>query len=66
MRKLLSILAVAALVGAVYGATMSPTETVAGKEMAASSIQNSVLINGVHVALPEYMTNFPKELVPLP
>jgi len=47
-----------------FEAVIGPGETFAGKDE--TPIQNGVSIYGLHVALPEYMTNFPKELVPLP
>jgi hypothetical protein len=68
MRQALSIIVVAALVTVVYQVITGPSETVAEAEAAATGtpIQNAVSIHGLHVALPEHMTSFPKELVPLP
>ena len=66
MRKALSISVVAALVSVAFEAIVGPGETFAERQVMRSPIQNAVTIYGLHVALPEYMTNFPNELVPLP
>jgi hypothetical protein len=65
MRETLTIILAAALISVAFEAVVGPTETLADRDLA-SPIQNDVSIYGLHVALPEYMTNFPKELVPLP
>ncbi|MGA7681700.1 MAG: hypothetical protein WCA54_16135 [Pseudolabrys sp.] len=66
MRKALSIIVVAAVVGFGLQIIGGPTETIAAKEMASIPFQKGVSVHGLRVALPESMTNFPKELVPLP
>jgi hypothetical protein len=67
MRKALSIMVAAAIVGVAYQTlVVGSTESTTEKEMAGIQYQNGVSVDGLHVALPEYMTNFPKELVPLP
>jgi hypothetical protein len=67
MRKALSIIVVAAIVGFGLQTIGGPTATIAAKELASIPIQKiGVSVHGLRVALPESMTNFPKELVPLP
>jgi hypothetical protein len=67
MRKALSIIVVAAIVGFGLQTIGGPTETIAAKELAKTPFQKiGVSVHGLRVALPESMTNFPKELVPLP
>ena len=66
MRKALSIVVVAAIVCVGFQIFGGPTETIAAKEMANIPFQNGVSVHGLRVALPVSMTNFPKELVPLP
>jgi len=61
MHKTLSIVLAAVLVSVAFNSIVGPGETA---EPEATSNQTSIY--GLHVALPEYMTNFPKELVPLP
>ena len=58
MRKALTMIVAAALLGVGFQAMSGPPETIA--------VQKGMSINGLRVALPEHMTNFPKELVPLP
>jgi len=65
MRETFTIILAAALISVAFEAATGPTETIADRDLT-SPIQNGVSIYGLHVALPEYMTNFPKELVPLP
>ena len=58
---------VAAVVGFGLQTIGGPTETIAAKELASIPFQKiGVSVHGLRVALPESMTNFPKELVPLP
>ena len=67
MRKALTIIVVAAVVGFGLQTIGGPTATIAAKELASIPIQKiGVSVHGLRVALPESMTNFPKELVPLP
>jgi hypothetical protein len=66
MRKALSIIVIAAVVTIAFQALLGTGETFAGREAASEPIQNGISVYGLHVALPEYMTNFPRELVPLP
>jgi uncharacterized membrane protein len=66
MRKALSIIAIAVVVSIAFAAMLGQAEIIGESEAAVTPIQNTVSIYGLHVALPEYMTNFPKELVPLP
>ena len=66
MRKTLSIVAVAAIVGFGLQLMGGPTETIAAKEMASTPSRIGVSVHGLRVALPVSMTNFPRELVPLP
>jgi hypothetical protein len=66
MRKALTIIVIAAVVTIALDALLAPGETFAGREAATGPIRNGISVYGLHVALPEYMTNFPRELVPLP
>jgi hypothetical protein len=59
MRKALSIIVLAAIVGIGFQAIGGSTETIVEKEIAGIPFQNGVSVYGLHVALPEY-------LVPLP
>ena len=61
MRQALSIILAAVLVSVAFESIVGVGETA---EREATTNQTS--IDGLHVALPAYMTNFPKELVPLP
>ena len=61
MRQALSIILAAVLFSAAFGSIVGVGETA---ESEATTNQTSIY--GLHVALPAYMTNFPKELVPLP
>jgi hypothetical protein len=61
MRQALSIILAAALVSIAFESIVGLGETA---EREATGNQTSIY--GLHVALPEYMTNFPNELVPLP
>jgi hypothetical protein len=60
MRKILNI--ALALAGIFVSVMASPSETIA--EMDAT--ENHVIVEGLYVALPSDMKNFPAELVPLP
>ena len=67
MRKALSIIVVAAIVGFGLQTIGGPTETIAAKEMASIPFQKLVCRSTAFVShCPNLMTNFPKELVPLP
>lgn len=66
MRKVLLIIVIAAVVTIALQALLDSGATFAGREAASDPIQNGISVYGLHVALPEYMTNFPHELVPLP
>jgi hypothetical protein len=64
MRKALSILAIAMLVGFLFDAFTGPEETNAQRNIT-NDFQNGVSLYGLRVALPANM-KFPEELVPLP
>jgi len=66
MRQVLSVIAAAALVGVAFGAVIGPNETIADNEATTGFTGNTVSIHGLYVALPAHMTDFPRELVPLP
>ena len=66
MRKALPIIVAAAIVGVGFQAIGGAPETIAENKMTGLPGQNGVSVHGLRVALPEHMTNFPKELVPLP
>ena len=66
MRKALPIIVAAAIVGVGFQAIGRAPETVAENKMTGLPVQIGVSVHGLRVALPENMTNFPKELVPLP
>jgi len=61
MRRALSIVLAAVLVSVTFESIVGLGETAESE-----TLGNRTLIYGLHVALPAYMTNFPKELVPLP
>jgi hypothetical protein len=61
MRRALSIILAAVMVSVALESIVGIGETA---EREATTNQTSIY--GLHVALPAYMTNFPKELVPLP
>jgi hypothetical protein len=61
MRQALSIILAAVLVSVAFESVVGLSETADREAMV-----NQTSIYGLHVALPAYMTNFPKELVPLP
>jgi hypothetical protein len=61
MCQALSIILAAVLVSVAFESVVGLSET-ADRE----ATVNQTSIYGLHVALPAYMTNFPKELVPLP
>ena len=61
MRQALSIILAAVLVSVAFESIVGVGET-AERE----GTTNQTSIYGLHVALPAFMTNFPKELVPLP
>ena len=63
MRKAVSIVVVAAMVGIFLDALLGPDETVAQRDM---TTEIGMPFYGLHVALPPDMKNFPAELVPLP
>ena len=65
MRKPLSVIAAAAVLGFAYGTVMGPGETNAYNELTTDTLSNAVSIHGLRVALPDSL-NFPTELVPLP
>ena len=60
MRKALSILLVAGLISVFIEAFTGPEQTKAGRDTA-GLVRNGVSINGLHVALPATMKNFPAE-----
>jgi hypothetical protein len=66
MRKALPIVVAAAIVGVSLQAIGGAPGRIAENKMTGLPIQNGVSVYGLHVALPENMTNFSKELVPLP
>jgi hypothetical protein len=61
MRQALSTILAAVLVSVAFESVVGLGETA---ERQAPTNQASIY--GIHVALPAYMTNFPRELVPLP
>jgi len=63
MRKAVSIVVVAALIGIVLDALLGPDETVAQRDM---MTEIGMPFYGLHVALPPDMKNLPAQLVPLP
>jgi len=63
MRKAVSFVVAAALVGIFLDALLGPDETIAQRQMAT---ETGMPFHGLHVALPPDMKNFPAELVPLP
>ena len=64
MRKTLNI---ALVIGAILIKVMvSPSNTIAETDATKTQIPNITLIHGLHVAIPENMTHFPTELLPLP
>ena len=63
MRKAVSIVVVAALIGTVLDALLGPDETVAQRDV---MTEIGMPFYGLHVALPPDMKNFPAEIVPLP
>jgi hypothetical protein len=67
MRRTLSLIMAAAVSGFVFGTIIDTDETTANtKILIRSDVLPTTVIHGLHIALPENMTNFPKELVPLP
>ena len=66
MRKALPIIVAAAIVGVGFQAIGGAPGTIAENKMTSLPVQNGVSVHGLRVALPENMTNFPNELVPLP
>jgi hypothetical protein len=66
MRKALPIIVAAAIVGVGFQAMGGPPVTIAESKTTNLPIQNGVSVYGLHIALPENMTSFPKELVALP
>ena len=65
MRKPLSVIAAAAVLGFTYGTLIGPGETNTDNEFMRDTLSNAVSIHGLRVALPDAL-NFPAELVPLP
>jgi hypothetical protein len=63
MRKAVSIVVLAVLVGVFLDALLGPDETIAQRDITA---EIGTPFYGLHVALPPGMKNFPAELVPLP
>jgi hypothetical protein len=63
MRKAVSIVVVAALIGTVLDALLGPDETVAQRDV---MTEIGMPFYGLNVALPPDMKNLPAELVPLP
>jgi hypothetical protein len=68
MRRTLSLIVAAAVSGLVFGTIIDSDETTASntETLIRSDVLPTTVIHGLHIALPEHMTNFPKELVPLP
>jgi hypothetical protein len=66
MRRALSIVVVAARIGAVLLVIVTPSKTVADREATKREFHNRVVICGLHIALPDEMKGFPIDLVPLP
>ncbi len=63
MRGAFSIVAVA---GLILWITLASSKTVADLEATKGEVHNQISIDGLHVALPDGMKDFPLELVPLP
>jgi hypothetical protein len=67
MRKALPIMIAVILAGVGFGAFGGgPPEPTAGKKVTSIPVENAISAYGLYVVLPSEMTNFPKELVPLP
>jgi len=67
MRRIFSLIVAAAVSGLAFGTIIDTGGTSANNEVLIKSDPlPTTVIYGLHVALPEHMTNFPKELVPLP
>jgi hypothetical protein len=63
MRRAFSIVAVT---GLILWITLASSKTPGEVEATKGEFHNQLLINGLHVALPDSLKGFPKELVPLP
>jgi len=63
MRRAFSIVAVT---GLILWITLASSKTPGDLESIKGEFHNQLLIDGLHVALPDSMKGFPKELVPLP
>jgi hypothetical protein len=63
MRRAFSI---AAVTGLILWITLASSKTPGDLEATKGEFRNLLLIDGLHVALPDSMKGFPKELVPLP
>lgn len=63
MRKAVSIVVVAAMVGIFLDALLGPDETIAQRNV---TTETGMPFYGLHVALPPNIKNLPAELVPLP
>jgi hypothetical protein len=63
MRKAVSIVVVAVMVGIFLDALLGPDETIAQRDM---TTETGMPFYGLHVALPPGNSSYPAELVPLP
>ena len=63
MRRAFSIVTVT---GLILWITLASSKTPGDLDATKSEFHNQLLIEGLHVALPDSMKGFPKELVPLP
>ncbi len=66
MSKTLSILTAAGLMGVLVTATIAPSKTVTDFGAVKYRHGNTILVHGLHVALPYGVKDFPAEIVPLP
>jgi hypothetical protein len=66
MTRALSILTVAALMGVFVTVSIAPSKTVADVEAMNHRHTNTIMVHGLHVALPYDVKDFPAEMVPLP
>jgi hypothetical protein len=64
MRRILNI---ALVLSSIFIKVMaSPSNTVAEVDLVKSQVGNVVSVNGLHLAIPNDMTRFPADFIPLP
>jgi hypothetical protein len=66
MIRTLPVLIVAALIGFLVAANIAPSKTVASVRSMKPHHVNAITINGLHVALPYGVKNFPEGMIALP